>query len=132
MTVEAHAFSQGTDITSSVGPFTWSASNASVVNLIPLVNTAYNFPTNQATAIGAVPGITQIFATASGVTSHSFQQPQYSNRKEPILRFLISFRLAPFKASASKLARPALGRPASSPPREFPKTSSPPSPMHGK
>ena len=27
MTLEAHAFSQGSDITSSVGPFTWSAQN---------------------------------------------------------------------------------------------------------
>ena len=44
MTVEAHAFSQGTDITSSVGPFTWSANNPTVVNLIPLVNSAYDFP----------------------------------------------------------------------------------------
>ena len=35
MTVEAHAFSQGVDITSSVGPFTWSANNSSVVTLIP-------------------------------------------------------------------------------------------------
>ncbi len=90
MTVEAHAFSQGTDITSSVGPFTWSASNASVVTLTPIVNTAYNFPTNQATAIAAAPGMAQIFATASGVTSHSFQQPQYSNSQgtnSPLLDF---------------------------------------------
>ena len=43
MTVEAHAFSQGADITSSVGPFTWSADNPTVVTLIPMVNTAYNF-----------------------------------------------------------------------------------------
>jgi hypothetical protein len=90
MTVEAHAFSQGTDVTSSVGPFTWTANNPSVVNLIPLVNTAYNFPTNQATAVANVPGITQISATASGVTSTSFQQPQYANAQganSPILDF---------------------------------------------
>jgi hypothetical protein len=77
MTVEAHAFSQGTDITSSVGPFTFSATSPSVVNLIPLVNTAYNFPTNQATAKALTPGMTQIYASAGGVSSSSFQQPQY-------------------------------------------------------
>ncbi len=33
MTLEAHAFSQGSDVTSSVGPFTFSAQNPSVVNL---------------------------------------------------------------------------------------------------
>ncbi|MGA7754613.1 MAG: hypothetical protein WCB05_17400 [Candidatus Sulfotelmatobacter sp.] len=90
MTLEAHAFSQGTDVTSAVGPFTWSANNPSVVNLIPLVNSAYNFPTNQATAVANIPGITQIYATASGVTSTSFQQPQYANSQgtnSPILDF---------------------------------------------
>jgi hypothetical protein len=79
MTVEAHAFSQGSDITSSVGPFTWSADNLSLVSLTPLVNIAYNFPTNQATAKAGTPGMVQIYATASGVTSKSFHQPQYQN-----------------------------------------------------
>src|SRR5262249_8712519 len=40
MTLEAHAFSNGNDVTASVGPFVWSANNASVVNLIPINNTA--------------------------------------------------------------------------------------------
>ena len=79
MVVEAHAFSQGTDITASVGPFTFSATNPSVVSLIPFVNTAYNFPTNQSTAKALNPGMTLIFATAGGVSSSSFQQPQYQN-----------------------------------------------------
>jgi hypothetical protein len=79
MTLEAHAYSQGTDITSSVGPFTWSANNPSVVSLLPLVDTAYNFPTNQATARAVIPGITQVYASAGGVTSSTFQQPQYQN-----------------------------------------------------
>ena len=89
MTVEAHAFSQGSDITSSVGPFTWSAQNPSVVNLIPLVNTAYNFATNQATAKALTPGMTQIYASASGVSSSSFHQPQYQNSQgaSPVLDF---------------------------------------------
>ena len=50
-----------------------------MVSLIPLVNTAYNFPTNQATATPLTPGITQIYASASGVTSSSFLQPQFQN-----------------------------------------------------
>jgi hypothetical protein len=89
MTVEAHAFSQGTDITSSVGPFTWTANNTAVVHLIPIVNLTYNFATNQASAVATFPGITQIYATASGVTSTSFQQPQYQNGQgtSPILDF---------------------------------------------
>jgi hypothetical protein len=90
MTLEAHAFSQGTDITASVGPFTWSANNASVVNLIPLVDTAYNFPTSQVTAQAVNPGITHIYAAATGVSSTTFQQPQYSNSQSqlsPVLDF---------------------------------------------
>ena len=79
MTVEAHAFSQGSDITASVGPFTWSADNLSVVSVTPLVNIAYNFPTNQATAKAVTPGLAQIIATASGVSSTSFHQPVYKN-----------------------------------------------------
>jgi hypothetical protein len=89
MTVEAHAFSQGQDITPAVGPFSWTASNPSVVALVPLTNTAYNFATNQATARASIPGISKIFATASGVTSTSFQQPQYQaqNTTSPVLDF---------------------------------------------
>ena len=104
MTVEAHAFSQGTDITSSVGPFTWSANNLAVVNLTPLVNSAYNFPTNQATATAATPGMTQIFASASGLTSSSFQQPQYQNAQgtatSPLLDF---FETCPIQSIALEL-----------------------------
>jgi hypothetical protein len=81
MTLEAHAFSQGTDITQSVGPFTWSANNASAVTIIPLFNQVvynnftYNIATNQATATAGAPGITYIYATGSGTTSTSFSQP---------------------------------------------------------
>jgi len=78
--VEAHAFSQGSDITASVGPFTWTALDSSVVTLTPIVNLAYDFATNQATATAAAPGITQIYASASNVTSTSFQQPHLPNQ----------------------------------------------------
>jgi hypothetical protein len=103
MTVEAHAFSQGTDITTSVGPFTFSANNPSVVNLSPLVNSAYNFPTNQTMAKALFPGITQIYASASGVTSSLFQQPQYQNSQgttSPVLDF---FATCPIQSIALEL-----------------------------
>jgi hypothetical protein len=89
MTVQAQAFSQGVDITASVGPFTWSADNVSVVKLTPIINLAYNVATNQATATASVPGIAQIYASASGVGSSSFQQPQYKNAQgtSPVLNF---------------------------------------------
>ncbi len=59
------------------------------MNLIPLVNTAYNFSTNQATATALTPGMTQIYASASGVSSSSFHQPQYQNSQgtSPVLDF---------------------------------------------
>jgi len=93
MTLEAHAFSQGIDVTASVGPFTWSQSNPSVATLTPIVNNSYTFPTNRVTATAAVPGITQIYASASGVSSTSFQQPTYtqtsggSTLSSPVLDF---------------------------------------------
>jgi hypothetical protein len=105
MTVEAHAFSQGTDITASVGPFTFSANNQTVVNLVPIENSVYNpvtnqqtsIATNQAKAIALFPGITQIYASASGVSSSSFQQPIYQNAQgttSPVLDF---FETCPIK-----------------------------------
>jgi hypothetical protein len=97
MTLEAHAFSQGTDITSSVGTFTWSADFPAVVNLQPItqqvvVNSSLSLsiPLNEATATALTPGLTQIYASASGVTSTTFQQPQYQNAQgasSPILDF---------------------------------------------
>ncbi len=87
MTLQAHAFSQGTDITASIGPFTWTANNPAVVNIVPLPNTTYNpsiggtfsFATNEATATAVQPGITYIYASAGGVSSTSFQQPLYAD-----------------------------------------------------
>jgi len=103
MTVEAHAFSQGTDITSSVGPFSFSANNTSVVNLIPLVNSAYNFPTNQATAKASFPGLTQIYASASGVSSSYFQQPQFQNSQEAMSPVLDFFETCPIQSISLEL-----------------------------
>lgn len=98
MTVQALAFSQGTDITGTVGPFTWSANNTSVVNINPITtNFTYNVPTNQAVATAAIPGITQIYASASGVTSTSFQQPQYNNASGTLSPLLDFFETCPIQ-----------------------------------
>ena len=76
MTVQAYAYSQGSDITQSVGPFTWTANNPSVVQITPIVsNQTYKFPTYQATVRAVNPGLTYIYATASGATSNVFVQP---------------------------------------------------------
>jgi hypothetical protein len=103
MTVEAHAFSQGTEITSSVGPFTWSANNPTVVNLIPLTNSAFNFATNQATATASFPGIAQIYASAGGVTSSAFQQPQYQNSVGATSPALDFFATCPIQSIALEI-----------------------------
>ncbi len=106
MTVEARAFSQGTDITSSVGPFTWSANNPSVVSLVPLVNEAYNFATNQATANAGSPGFTEIYASASGVTSLSFLQPQFQNSQGATSPPLDFFETCPILSIALEVGAP--------------------------
>ena len=105
MTLEAHAFSQGSDVTASVGPFTFTANNPSVVNLVGLVNTAYNFATNRTTAIAFTPGMTQIYASASGVTSSSFHQPQYQNSQgtSPVLDF---FETCPIQSITLEVGLP--------------------------
>ncbi len=110
MTVEAHAYSQGTDITASVGPFTWSANNPSVVTLTPLPNNAFHFATNQATATANTPGITYIYASANGVSSSSFQQPQLTNSQgagSPVLDF---FATCPVQNIALELGAAGSGR----------------------
>jgi hypothetical protein len=69
---EAFAYSNGIDITTTVGPITWSSSNAGVVTTAPYV------PQNQATVLNQVlttaktPGVTQLFATVSGTTSSAY------------------------------------------------------------
>jgi hypothetical protein len=71
LTLQATAYdSQGTDITASVGPFTWSQANNGVAVLTPIVTlSSYNVPTNQVMVSPGAPGQTQIVASASGVSS---------------------------------------------------------------
>ncbi|HEY1799992.1 MAG TPA: hypothetical protein VGG46_03570 [Terriglobales bacterium] len=63
---QANGFSQGTDITSSLGPFLWSAANASVVDLS---TTAPGLALNQAQATASTIGLTTISASAASTNS---------------------------------------------------------------
>jgi hypothetical protein len=73
-TLQATAYSQGTDVTSTVGPFTWSQATNGVATITPIVNTTFNVATNQVSAsAGATPGQTGLIASASGV----YSQPYY-------------------------------------------------------
>ena len=71
-TFQATAYSQGVDITASVGPFTWSQANSNVVTITPIVTSSANVATNQATVTSNIPGETQVVATASGVSSQPY------------------------------------------------------------
>ena len=71
-TLQATAYSQGVDITASVGPFAWTEASPSVSTITPIVTVnSYNVPTNQATVTPNTPGQTQVIASASG----AFSQP---------------------------------------------------------
>jgi hypothetical protein len=86
MTLQATAYSQGVDVTPSVGPFTWQAASPSVVTITPIVsNPTYGVATNEATATAAVPGFTQIFASATNISSSAFQQ--FTNNNGPVWNF---------------------------------------------
>src|SRR5882757_4550070 len=56
------------DITNSVGPINWSSTIANVVT----VNTINDLPKNQIQVAAKTPGITQLFASASGTVSTPF------------------------------------------------------------
>ena len=72
-TLQATAYSQGVDITPTVGPFTWNQANAGVVTITPIItSTTTNTATNQATVVSNTPGATQVVATASGVSSQPY------------------------------------------------------------
>lgn len=86
MTLQATAYSQGVDVTPSVGPFSWQAASPSVVTITPIVsNPTYGVATNEATATAASPGFTQIFASATNVSSSAFQQ--FTNNNGPVWNF---------------------------------------------
>ncbi len=57
------------DITSSVGPMTWSSSNNGVVTATPYVNPLQTNVLNLVQTTAKTPGITQLFATVGETTS---------------------------------------------------------------
>jgi hypothetical protein len=71
-TLQATAYSNGVDVTASVGPFTWSQATLGVVSITPIVTSSTNLVTNQATIVSNTPGQTQVTAAASGVTSQPY------------------------------------------------------------
>ena len=68
----AVAFSNGVDITGSVGPVSWTSSNPGVTLAIPTVPPDQPNVLNQVQTTARDPGVTQLFATVSGTTSSPF------------------------------------------------------------
>ena len=66
---EGIAYSNHVDITNTVGPMSWSSSNAGVVTTTPYVPPEQPNVLNQVQVTAKAPGITQLFATVSGTTS---------------------------------------------------------------
>ncbi|HWX92981.1 MAG TPA: WD40 repeat domain-containing protein [Terriglobales bacterium] len=69
---QAQAFSHGMDVTNTVGSFTFQLTNSSVARVSTTDSELANNNGNQVTqarVTAAVPGITQIYATVSGVSS---------------------------------------------------------------
>jgi hypothetical protein len=71
--LQATAYSQGVDVTASVGPFTWTKSINGVATVTPIIDPTFNVATNQATVSPGTPGQTQVLASASGL----YSQPYY-------------------------------------------------------
>jgi len=63
------AYSNNQDITTTVGPMNWSSSNSGVLTTS---TTVPGLQPNQVQVTAETPGITQLSATVSGVTSNSF------------------------------------------------------------
>jgi hypothetical protein len=63
------AYSNGVDITNTVGPLNWSSSNSGVVTTVTSVPTLLP---NQVQTTASSPGITQLFANVSGTTSSPY------------------------------------------------------------
>jgi len=63
---------QNVDISNTVGPISWSSSNAGVVTATPVVSPSQPNVLNQVQVTAKAPGITQLFATVSGTTSNPY------------------------------------------------------------
>jgi len=60
------------DITNTVGPITWSSSNSGVVTATPIVPAGQPNVLNQVQVTAKSPGITNLVASASGVSSNPY------------------------------------------------------------
>jgi hypothetical protein len=69
---EAFAYNNGSDITTSVGPITWSSSIPSVVTTAPYLTQNQTPVLNQVLTTAKTPGVTQLYATVSGTTSSPY------------------------------------------------------------
>jgi hypothetical protein len=69
---EAVAYNNGVDISDTVGPISWSSSNPGVVTPTPIVNPSQPNVLNRVQTTARIPGITQLFASASRTTSAPF------------------------------------------------------------
>ena len=69
---QAIAYHNNVDITNSVGPMSWSSSNDGVVTTTPIVSATQPNVLNQVQTTAKAPGITQLFASVSGVTSNLY------------------------------------------------------------
>jgi hypothetical protein len=74
LTLQAAAYSQGVDITATVGQFTWSAGSSGTTGVVTLADVPVtNPPTlNQQQVTANIPGITSIYASAGGVNSSPY------------------------------------------------------------
>ncbi len=71
---QASAFNGGTDITSTVGPFSWQQVPPSGgTNIVTLTALPVGSPLNQETVTANTPGLGTIFASASGINSQPLQ-----------------------------------------------------------
>ncbi len=83
---QAHAFSNGAEITNTVGSFTFSASNPTVAKestTDPTLNNNNGKQITQARFTAATPGLTQIFATLANVSSLPAQIPDKNGTLHP-------------------------------------------------
>lgn len=72
---EGIAYSNNVDITSTVGPLSWSSTNAGVVTALPFVPPNQPNVLNQVQTTARNPGITQLSATVSGSAGTATSNP---------------------------------------------------------
>jgi hypothetical protein len=84
--LQAHAFSNGSDVTNTIGSFVFSQSNAEVATLSTTDPELQNNNGNQVTQAritAKTPGYTQVFATVSGVNSLPAMIPDSKGVQHP-------------------------------------------------